>query len=122
MQAAIPVCGKVAAQVPSLVQTAAQYEHGRCTDQVFMPDLLAMRGKILNTASAAAFQPGPYLAPCCATQAFVRSFSQAVASELQDNGVTVTALCSGKKTATDKVAVAMADRGFIQVDQLKPKG
>ena len=63
--------------------------------KLFMPDLLATRGKILNTASTAAFQPGPYMAVYYATKAFVLSFSEAIASELEDTGVTVTALCPG---------------------------
>ena len=29
--------------------------------KLFMPDLIATRGKVLNTASTAAFQPGPYM-------------------------------------------------------------
>jgi hypothetical protein len=28
--------------------------------KLFMPDLIATQGKVLNTASTAAFQPGPY--------------------------------------------------------------
>lgn len=63
--------------------------------KLFMPDLLATRGKILNTASTAAFQPGPYMAVYYATKAFVLSFSEAIASELEGTGVTVTALCPG---------------------------
>jgi short-subunit dehydrogenase len=63
--------------------------------KLFLPDLLATRGKILNTASTAAFQPGPYMAVYYATKAFVLSFSEALASELEDTGVTVTALCPG---------------------------
>lgn len=63
--------------------------------KLFMPDLLATRGKILNTASTAAFQPGPYMAIYYATKAFVLSFSEAIASELEGTGVTVTALCPG---------------------------
>jgi short-subunit dehydrogenase len=63
--------------------------------KLFLPDLLATRGKILNTASTAAFQPGPYMAVYYATKAFVLSFSEAIASELEDTGVTVTALCPG---------------------------
>jgi short-subunit dehydrogenase len=63
--------------------------------KLFMPDLLATRGKIMNTASTAAFQPGPYMAVYYATKAFVLSFSEAVASELDGTGVTVTALCPG---------------------------
>lgn len=63
--------------------------------RLFLPDLLATRGKILNTASTAAFQPGPYMAVYYATKAFVLSFSEAIAAELQGSGVTVTALCPG---------------------------
>jgi short-subunit dehydrogenase len=63
--------------------------------KLFMPDLLTTRGKILNTASTAAFQPGPYMAVYYATKSFVLSFSEAIASELEDTGVTVTALCPG---------------------------
>lgn len=67
--------------------------------KLFLPDLLATRGKILNTASTAAFQPGPYMAVYCATKSFVLSFSEAIASELEDTGVTVTALCPGPTTS-----------------------
>jgi uncharacterized protein len=63
--------------------------------KLFMPDLLATRGKLLNTASTAAFQPGPYMAVYYATKAFVLSFSEAIAAELEGTGVTVTALCPG---------------------------
>jgi uncharacterized protein len=63
--------------------------------KLFMPDLLATRGKIINTASTAAFQPGPYMAVYYATKAFVLSFSEAIAAELVGTGVTVTALCPG---------------------------
>jgi hypothetical protein len=63
--------------------------------KLFMPDLLATRSKILSTASTAAFQPGPCVAVCYATKSFVPSFSEAIASELEDTGVTVTALCPG---------------------------
>jgi len=63
--------------------------------KLFLPDLIATRGKILNTASTAAFQPGPYMAVYYATKAFVLSFSEAIAAELYESGVTVTALCPG---------------------------
>jgi uncharacterized protein len=61
----------------------------------FMPDLIATRGKLMNVASTAAFQPGPYMAVYYATKAFVLSFSEAIASELSGTGVSVTALCPG---------------------------
>ena len=60
-----------------------------------LPLLLATRGKILNVASTAAFQPTPYLAVYGAAKAYVRSFSLALAEELRPHGVTVTALCPG---------------------------
>lgn len=63
--------------------------------RLFLPDLIATRGKIMNTASTAAFQPGPYMAVYYATKAFVLSFSEAIAAELDGSGVTVTALCPG---------------------------
>lgn len=52
-------------------------------------------GKILNVASTAAFQPGPYLAVYSATKSYVLHFSEALAEELKGTGVTVTVLCPG---------------------------
>lgn len=53
------------------------------------------RGRILNVASTAAFQPGPMMAVYFATKAFVLSFSEALGAELAESAVTVTALCPG---------------------------
>jgi uncharacterized protein len=65
----------------------------------FLPPMLERRhGKILNVASTAGFQPGPLMAVYYATKAYVISFSEAIANELQGTGVTVTCLCPG---ATD---------------------
>lgn len=52
-------------------------------------------GKILNVSSTAAHMPGPLQATYFATKSFVSSFSQALAEELGDHGVTVTALEPG---------------------------
>lgn len=52
-------------------------------------------GRILNVASTAAFQPGPFMLSYYATKAFVLSFSEGLAEELKESGVTVTALCPG---------------------------
>jgi uncharacterized protein len=68
--------------------------------KLYLPAMLAAKnGKILNVASTAAFQPGPLMALYYATKAFVLSFSEAIGSELEGTGVTVTALCPGP-TAT----------------------
>lgn len=57
-------------------------------------------GYILNVASTAAFQPGPLMAVYYATKAYVLSFSEAIANEVSEYGITVTALCPGP-TATE---------------------
>ena len=68
--------------------------------KLYLPGMVAAKsGKVLNVASTAAFQPGPLMALYYATKAFVLSFSEAIASELEGTGVTVTALCPGP-TAT----------------------
>lgn len=53
-------------------------------------------GAILNMASAAAYYPTPRLAVYGATKAYVLSFSRAIAHELADEGIQVTALCPGE--------------------------
>jgi short-subunit dehydrogenase len=62
----------------------------------FLPAMLFnQRGRILNTASIAGFEPGPLLAVYHATKAFMLSWSEALATELKDTGVTLTVLCPG---------------------------
>jgi short-subunit dehydrogenase len=74
--------------------------------KLFLPPMIKRRsGRILNVASTAAFQPGPLMAVYYATKAYVLSFSEAVAEELRNSGVTVTALCPGP-TRTDFAEVA----------------
>jgi short-subunit dehydrogenase len=63
------------------------------------------RGRILNVASTAAFQPGPGMAVYFATKAFVLSFSEALHEEVKKDGIIVTALCPGP-TATEYGEVA----------------
>ena len=63
---------------------------------LLLPKMLKLdRAYIMNVASNAAFQPGPNMSIYYATKHFVLAFSEAIAEELKDTGVTVTALCPG---------------------------
>jgi hypothetical protein len=67
--------------------------------RLFLPDMVARkRGRIVNVASIAAYQPGPFMAVYYATKAFVVSFSEAIANELHGTGVRVTTICPGPTT------------------------
>lgn len=75
----------------------------------FVPEMISRgRGRIVNVASTAAFQPIPYFGAYAATKAFVLSLSEALAEELRGTGVTVTCLCPGP-TATEFGQVARLD-------------
>lgn len=64
--------------------------------RLFLPGMLERgRGGVLNVASTAGFQPGPYLAVYYATKAYVLSFTEALAEEVAGSGVTVTCLAPG---------------------------
>jgi uncharacterized protein len=64
--------------------------------RLVLPGMVSRRGgRILNLASTAAFAPGPLMAVYYATKAYVLSFSEAIANELDGTGITVTALCPG---------------------------
>ncbi|MFT8871193.1 MAG: SDR family oxidoreductase [Sporolactobacillus sp.] len=76
---------------------------------LFLPELKKNSGKILNVASTAAFQPGPFMAVYFASKAYVLSLSRALAEELRGSGVTVTTLCPGP-THTQFGAVAHAEK------------
>ncbi len=64
-------------------------------------------GRILNVASTAAFQPGPFMAVYFATKAYVLSFSEALGEEMRGTGVTVTALCPGPTVTGFQTRAAM---------------
>lgn len=61
-----------------------------------LPDMVRRgSGRVLFTSSIAATMPGSYQAVYNASKAFVQSFAEAVRNELNDTGVTVTALMPG---------------------------
>jgi len=71
------------------------------------------RGRILNVASLAAFQPGPIMAVYYATKAYVLSFSEALSNELQGSGVTVTCLCPGPTRTGFMASANMGDPAVL---------
>ncbi len=82
--------------------------------RLFLPDMVERRsGKILNVASTAAFQPGPLMAVYYASKAFVLSFSEAIANELEGTGVSVTALCPGPTESGFQQRAAMEDSKLV---------
>jgi uncharacterized protein len=82
-----------------------------------LPDfILRNEGKILFTSSVAAATPGPYEAVYAASKAFVQSFSEALAYELKDQNITVTALQPG---ATETEFFARAGMLDTKVGQTK---
>lgn len=99
----------------------AQQDIGRVTDMLqlnmvattklthaFLPSIRRHKGNIVNLASQAAFQPVPYMASYAASKAYVLHFSEALAQELQDDGVHVLALCPGP-TETNFFRTAQID-------------
>jgi short-subunit dehydrogenase len=71
-----------------------------------LPQLRASRdGALLNVASAAAFQPTPFMSVYGASKAFVLSFTEALAEELRGTGLYVGVYCPGP-VATEFDAVA----------------
>ena len=72
------------------------------------------RGYILNVASGAAYQPMPRIAAYGASKAYVLNFSEALAKELEDYGVSVTVLSPG---ATD---TGFFDAAGMEVSEAGP--
>lgn len=95
---------------------------------IFFPEMLKKkRGGVLNVASTAAFQPGPYMTVYYATKAFVLSFSEALWEEARGTGVKVSALCPGPteskfhdragttKVRASKIAGMMTSRAVARI-------
>ncbi|HEX8224767.1 MAG TPA: SDR family oxidoreductase [Allosphingosinicella sp.] len=81
--------------------------------RLVLPAMLERRrGSILNVASTAAFQAGPYGAVYYASKAYVLSLSEALYEETKGKGVRVSALCPGP-TATEFFEVAGSPNGRL---------
>ncbi|WP_255195065.1 SDR family NAD(P)-dependent oxidoreductase [Halorarius litoreus] len=77
-------------------------------------------GGVLNVASTAAFQPGPFMAVYYASKSYALSLSEALHEEFDDDGVTVTALCPGpvetefqERAGNDDVPIGDPDAGGL---------
>lgn len=83
---------------PDRLEAMLQLNVGALTRMTreFLPAMIRRgRGRILNVASIAAFAPVPWLGVYAATKSYVLSFSEALATELEETSVSVTALCPG---------------------------
>ena len=87
----------------------------------FLPDFTKRNsGKILNVSSTASFMPGPLQAVYYATKAYVSFFSNAIAEELSDTEITVTALLPGA-TATGFGSTSGMDKTALFAKTASPK-
>ncbi|RYX85939.1 SDR family oxidoreductase [bacterium] len=81
---------KIEAMIHLNIEALAHLTHA------FLPGMLERKqGKILNVASIVAFFPGPAMASYYASKAFVLTFSESLATEVEGSGVSVTCLCPG---------------------------
>jgi uncharacterized protein len=86
--------------------------------KLFLPEIIRRRGKIMNVASTASFQPGPHMSVYYATKAYVLSWSEALAEELANKGVTVTAFCPGPTQSGFQDKAAMHDSALVKGKKL----
>ena len=81
--------------------------------RLFLPQMVERKfGRILNIASTAGFQAGPYMTVYYATKAFVISFTEGLAYELGGTGVTATAHCPGA-TESEFASTAGNDKSAL---------
>lgn len=87
----------------------------------FLPDMIAnRRGKILNVASTAAFQPGPLMSVYYATKAYVLSFSEGLYEELKGTGVSITTLCPGPTESGFQGTANLSGVALVNTMKLPP--
>jgi uncharacterized protein len=78
--------------------------------RAFLPRLKGRKkGGIINIASTASYQPGPYMAVYYATKAYVRSLSEALNEEMRGTAVHVMSVCPGPVTTGFQSAAHMPD-------------
>ena len=80
-----------------------------------LPALRRARGGVINVASTAAFQPGPWMAVYYATKAYVLSLSEALAAEWAVEGLRVMALCPGPTRSAFQQGADMGRSGLLRL-------
>lgn len=84
-----------------------------------LPQLMKQpQARILNLSSTAAFQPGPLMAVYYATKHYVQAFSEALANELKNSPVTVTALCPGPTASGFQQAADLQESKLVKDKKL----
>ena len=87
--------------------------------KLFLQDMLQKgEGRILNLSSIASKTPGPWQSVYHGTKAFVQSFTEAVRSEVTDQGIVVTALLPGATDTDFFNKAGMQDSKMVQENKL----
>jgi len=83
--------------------------------RLFLPDFVKRdEGRVLNVSSTASLMPGPLQAVYFATKAYVTSFSNAIAEELHDTNITVTALLPGATETEFATTAGFDNKGMFK--------
>jgi short-subunit dehydrogenase len=85
---------------------------------LFLKQVSAHGGAIVNVSSLAAFQPGPYMAVYYASKAYLLWFSEAIEWELRPLGVRVMTLCPGPTETRFARQAGMEASGLIRGKRL----
>ena len=86
---------------------------------LLLPEMMQRNhGGLLNVASTAAFQPGPFMAVYYATKSFVLHFSEALAEELRGTGIAVSALCPGPTRTRFAEAAQMKNSPLMKMSSM----
>ena len=123
--AGLGLTGPFAAQEPAIIRAMCDVNVRAVVEltRAFLPPMLERRrGRIVNVASNAAFQPIPFLGVYAATKAFVLSFTEALATELDGKGIQVQVLCPGI-TSTEFLDVSQTggELGVRRLPMMTPR-
>jgi short-subunit dehydrogenase len=87
--------------------------------KAFLEDMLDRgEGRILNLSSIASKMPGPWQSVYHGTKAFVQSFTEALRAEVNEKGITVTALLPGGTDTDFFNKAGMQDSKLVQEGKL----